>query len=492
MRKRILFFMSVALLLLTACNTTNNNVVETVSPTLDTEEMIDLIINDSVLSVSLTNANEYHVTSLSVLTDNYINYESNENYEIYLNDVMISGNQEETFSVEKIDTDYKLELKIVNRAEDKEIISYINTYPKDLDITPIEDNQDGDGFYYFAPRGYALKMNTDGELVYYRTGNALMNFNRTEVDGQVFYSYSEGVSVEEHPKLEDAAYGTIKSVVMDENFRIIDEVTELISTENVPSGMPLDSHQFEILGENHYLISAYVAETVTNFPDGVSYNENGANVVNAVVQEIKDGELIFEWSSTAHPELYAYSVRENDYHNEILANADYTHFNCATIDPKDGNLLLSLKNLDAILKVDRTTSEIIWILGGVGDQFGITDEQFFLKQHDVRVTEDGAITLFDNGGDDENESGQTRVVKFYLNEEEKTIEDFYSYQIDNVFTYSMGSALEIEEGQYVISWGKTLESYYMIQEIDFNTNEVLFSVGLNEVAPTYKAFKYAE
>ncbi len=504
MMKKILIYSLLLTLtiLIVACNYSNQETAVSpvasndeqqyvVSPTTTTKTA-EISINESIFTLSLDTPATYDVASLSSLTDNYFNATIDDNYQLYLNDVALKNNVENVFSVEKIDQEYQLELKIVDIANNIETISYINTYPQALEIEPIEDNLNADGYYYFSPRGWLLKLDTDGALVYYKSGSGLMHFNRTEVDGNVYYSYAQSISVDEHPKLEDAAYGTVKAVIMDENYRIIDEIDQLVASENAPEGIPLDSHQLEILGKGHYLLSAYVPERVTNFPDGVAYSANGAMVVNAVVQEIKDGELLFEWSSTDHPELYAHSVRENDYFNETLVHADYTHFNCAKIDPRDENILISLKNLDAVLKVDRQSSDIIWILGGVGDQFGLTDTQKFEKQHDVKVSDDGSIMLFDNGGDDVDSSGQTRILKIYLDETTKTITDFKSYQLDGVFTYSQGSAQEIKEGHFVISLGSTLEPYYSFQEINFNTNEVLFSAGSNENAPTYKAFRYDE
>ncbi len=453
---------------------------------------VNIQINDIPLEIDLDNPATYSVSSLSVLTDNYITLDLTQDYTIYLNDTILDDVGEQTFNITEISLDNKIELRVINNSTNNEVISYIETYPNGVSLEPIEDNTDEEGFYYFSPRGWLFKMDTDGNLVYYKSAPGAMFFNRTEVNGEIYYSYHQAVSVEEHPKLEDVAYGTVKAVIMDENFRIIDEVTHLIESDNVPKNMPLDSHQFEILGENHYLVSAYVPQKVTNFPEGVEFTESGANVVNAVVQEIKDDTLIFEWNSTDHPELYEYSVRENDYFNEDLVNSDYTHFNCARVDPSDNNLVISLKNLDAIIKVDRETSDILWILGGVADQFGLSDEQKFKKQHDVRISEDGAIMLFDNGGDDVDTDGQTRLLKIYIDEENKTLVDYTSYQVDGVFSNSMGGVYEIKEGQYVIGWGKTVDPYYIFQEIDFNTNEVLFSVGSNENGQTYKAFRYMD
>lgn len=83
----------------------------------------------------------------------------------------------------------------------------------------------------------------------------------------------------------------------------------------------------------------------------------------------------------------------------------------------DGNLICSFRNLDAVIKLDRKTGEILWTLGGLGDEFNLTDNQNFSRQRNARITEDGYITLYDNGVKNQ----ATRVVKIKLDEENKKL-----------------------------------------------------------------------
>ena len=43
--------------------------------------------------------------------------------------------------------------------------------------------------------------------------------------------------------------------------------------------------------------------------------------------------------------------------------------------------MCSFRNIDSILKIERGTGKILWILGGKGDHFGLTEEQKFSRQH---------------------------------------------------------------------------------------------------------------
>ena len=65
-------------------------------------------------------------------------------------------------------------------------------------------------------------------------------------------------------------------------------------------------------------------------------------------------------------------MENNDYTNtnEIYYAADYAHINSLCVDPDDGNLIASFRNLDEVLK-NRSAErgEIRWTLGGLGDGF---------------------------------------------------------------------------------------------------------------------------
>lgn len=59
-------------------------------------------------------------------------------------------------------------------------------------------------------------------------------------------------------------------------------------------------------------------------------------------------------------------------------------------------MIASFRNLDEVLKIDRQTGEILWTLGGLGDDFGLTEEQLFSRQHYAKLTDTGTLLLFDN------------------------------------------------------------------------------------------------
>jgi len=93
--------------------------------------------------------------------------------------------------------------------------------------------------------------------------------------------------------------------------------------------------------------------------------------------------------------------------------ADWSHANAVVRDPADGNLILSLRHQDALVKVDISTGEVLWILGdpagwelpwseelltGLPDGAGGGAEfEWPYHQHAPELTPEGTIMLFDNG-----------------------------------------------------------------------------------------------
>lgn len=64
----------------------------------------------------------------------------------------------------------------------------------------------------------------------------------------------------------------------------------------------LDGHDFLLIDLDHYILSGYVRETVRNIPGF----ESGSTVVYSYLQEVRDGEVVWDWKSIDYPELYGW------------------------------------------------------------------------------------------------------------------------------------------------------------------------------------------
>lgn len=468
-------------------------------------------INGSIIGISLTKSNTYYPVSLASDSYNLMDVNIDPDYIFSIDDVEYENADDYQLNIEKLDTDIKHTIKVTNRENGDTIISYLATLPESSLIGDIEksDSELDAGFYYVAYNNSIFKMSTTGEVVYYRLVNDSNLFNRTEIDGVVYYSYLEEIISEEYGDVDVTGSLRAQAIVMDEHYQEIDVVTSIIATDNV-GALPLDNHQFEIIDLGHYLISAYNEKIVYDIPN----LEKGVKVIEAVIQEIKDGELLFHWESSAYPRFYdSYNYNQFEYNTDDTSALayDYMHFNCVKIDPSDNNFVVSFRAQSSIVKLDRETGEVIWTLGGVDDDFNLEGDAIMCGQHDVCAFGDGVYTIFNNNffscnGFSEQQLGTgsyySGPIKYTLDETNKT----YTYERyeGDALAFAEGSAQELSTGHYVVCWGLSVSpnpSEYIFTEQTFKsaaegygTDTILF--GLKKADGTnmdsYKTFKYSK
>jgi hypothetical protein len=131
-----------------------------------------------------------------------------------------------------------------------------------------------------------------------------------------------------------------------------------------------------------------------------------AAVTGTVVQHLgPGGDVLFEWSAFDH-----FALTDLPAPDRAGSAVNWTHGNALDLDA-DGNLYLSFRSLSEVTKVDTRTGEVMWRLGGIGNQFAMpTGGAPFLRQHGVRVTAGGGIVLLDNFGELEGSRGERWIV----------------------------------------------------------------------------------
>ena len=316
---------------------------------------------------------------------------------------------------------------------------------------------------------------------------AFWDFKQHTVDGEVYYSYHDQTGTYDNYGL--TGYGPGERVILDKDFNEIKRIT-FEESSVVPKGFPLDGHDFLMIDLDHYILNGYVRGTVYNIPG----YENGSDVVFSYLQEVKDGEVVWEWKSIDYPELYEqvaiHSMSQNGVNNFANANGmapDYIHFNSMDLD-EDGNLICSFRHIHALLCLDRSAKEnqILWTLSGAADEFGLTEIQKSSAQHTAFV--DGSyITIFDNG----NRNSTSRVVGYCIDPETKTLKAFRSYTLGGKYSEACGSAQHLYDEVYVIGWGMTFGNPEAMSVVDFATGETLMSVYLkNPMNNTYRCLYF--
>jgi hypothetical protein len=225
------------------------------------------------------------------------------------------------------------------------------------------------------------------------------------------------------------------------------------------NGYNNDVHTFTMTRSGSYLLLGFsnaVHEVQT--PDGLT----NTTMRDAVVQEIKwpSGELLFEWNSWRKFDLDNVKYPEP---------ADYAHINWIDEDT-DGHLLLSARSQSQVIKVHRTTREIMWRLGRGGHFTFIDDpKNGFAGQHSAHRLPNGNLLIFDNRNFATTNAviaseGPSRVVEYRLDEQAKSATLVWSYSRDGFHTTSNGGAYRMENGNTLISWGRTPPGF--ITEVD--------------------------
>jgi arylsulfate sulfotransferase len=472
---------------------------------------IPITINGSALAIDPGQPDKwYDVPMLTTEQDTPFVFGDFQGYEVTVNGKASSKNSTVNVRLQKLTKQIPITITLKNMNTSAVTKYYIRTENNAMpDITALGKGIEK-GFYYTALNGFIFKMDYAGNLVFYKQAPNSSDFKMTKVNGEVEYSYlgsigksgNTGIITNAEPALNE-------DIILDKNYNVIDHIPFLLPNGDTPPNSPLDMHDFTILGDRHYLIESYVQKRVTNIPPNVPHSAFGARVQATVIQEIDHGKVIWQWDSTEHPELYGISVEGNDFYNTTIQLADYMHFNSMTVDPSDQNLICSFRNLDSVLKIDRKTGKILWILGGKGDQFGLTADQKFSRQHFARLTDNGDLTLFDNGANlvytgyppkyDGSGKGVTRILEMKLDQKNKKLLNYNAFSLDKQYSAIMGSVTKLvpNSNVFMVGWGGRVTSNAIFSLIDFSSNKVLFE-AVYPVNPqnwgdnTYRAYWFDE
>lgn len=326
-----------------------------------------------------------------------------------------------------------------------------NFEPKPFEYKIAVSDTSQKGYLLIAPYvrfnlkyGRPVIMDTRGnKILEKQCKGAVIDFRQWEINGRIYYTYGVDDSAAHHVTL---SAGHV--VILDSALNEIKEV-HLLPYKDITTNRheDLDLHDFIMLSENHYITMTTYSKHVDNIPAFLT--PSPANkVATTIIQEIKDDALIWQWDGSKFPEFYVNSEIGNKFYDTVAQ--DYMHINSMTIDPVDSNLIISLRQLNQIIKINRKTGDIIWRLGGRNSDFQLTSEQVFLRQHNATLTNDGNLLIFDNG--EKAQRPYSRILEFKLDEKKKTVISFKSYRIQEPLTESLGSVQKIGD-DYLICGG---------------------------------------
>jgi arylsulfate sulfotransferase len=353
----------------------------------------------------------------------------------------------------------------------------IHLRPSNLPAFTVTNNDPAPGRIFLAPLrwsaldpGHLLVLDNDGGILFYRyTALPATDFKQVTLpDGGVRYTY---------------LLASGDGYVLDENFH---QLRTLDLVPNLGHGaLKPDLHEIVMLDDDHFLLEAYIDKVVTNVPSSLPQADGGARVLAAVVQEIQGGQAVFEWDSTDHPELYALSTDKNNFADPTKA-ADYAHLNSVDVDPNDGDLVLSFRHLDSVLKVHKPDGSIVWRLGGPNDSFNTPPSEKPSHQHYARVIGPNTVRVFDNG----NAVGTTRIATYTLDPDAGALTAFEELPL-GLFANAMGSWEPVGADSLFIGLGANDpgDPDIVERDVDGGTERFRLKFARDDIF-SYRAFKF--
>lgn len=346
----------------------------------------------------------------------------------------------------------------------------------------IHDSAATEGYFFLSPYTNGF-VNT-----YQRSHQILDRYGRL-----VFYQIMSGLNL--NPTIDfklqpdgRMSYFDInreKWFFMDSTFAI----TDSIQCVNFQS----DQHDIQVLPNGHYLVLGEEVRTMdlTGYHwFGFTHTQPGsanAQVYGVVVQEFDENKsLVWEWKGHDH-----YSFGDVDQRwLQSPVKVDWNHANAVEQDI-DGNILISLRHFNEITKIDRTTGNIIWRLGGKMNEFNFTNDQLrFTGQHDIRRISDTEISIFDNG--QYTNPPVSRGLVYSLDETAKTATLSWEYIYDSaMYSLACGNHQFISNGNHLVDFGFCTGSnpWMAVAKPDRST---VLEIFFPDKFISYRAFCYAE
>lgn len=314
------------------------------------------------------------------------------------------------------------------------------------------------GYYFFSDDQTKIITDHLGFVVYYSSNTGGNDF-KLNSNGLMSYSFN------------------LRYYFMDSTFNVVDS----IEAKNLDDR---DAHDMQVLPNGHFLLLGSDYETMdlsSYFFDG-QFGSDTALVDCSVIQEQDENRnVVFEW----HAKDYLVFSEADSFFLFQGYPIDWTHFNSVEMDT-DGNILLSIRNFNEILKINYSDSSIMWRMGGSQNQFTFINCPVpFYGQHDVRRLPNGNITLFDNANNFIPHGA--RAMEFELDEINKIATLLWSHTYDSTMSSkSRGSTQRLSNGNTVVNYGNITSDSVCFEVVDTSGSKVFELDGL----VSYRAFNY--
>ena len=322
------------------------------------------------------------------------------------------------------------------------------TLPPDLPTYSTLGTAASPGFVVFAAASYGVVIDNSGRVVWYRRfpNGPGLNF-QAQPDGQ--YAARPPASAGETG-----------------NWVEINIRGEIARTVGCSHGYPSRMHDMIAEPDASYWLLCDETRTMDLSAQGES---SRARVLGTNVQHRgANGDSLFEWSPFDHFQVDVSVLQTAD---RSLPVINWTHGNALDLD-RDGNLLVSFRNLSEVTKIDIRTGDVLWRLGGQKNQFVFDDAPgpVFVGQHGVRATGAGQVTLLDNLG----QPGGSRAERYVVDDVRRAARLIGSFSAPvGIVGQIGGSTQSLPDGHTLVSFGNG----NAVQEYDARGDVVWRIVG---------------
>ena len=324
--------------------------------------------------------------------------------------------------------------------------------------------------------------------------------------GRYPYSYAESTGERiPSPSANGGSIPNYRIVVLDEHLKRIDTV------QVAPPITHTGSHDAVVKPLGNYILMAFEPATrdLSAFR-GEFWNAYRTNedLEDSIIQEVTpQGVEAFRWNSWDHMALEDCMQHRFPW--------DYAHVN--SLQDIGGDIVASFRGCSQVLRIDpgaRGADQVVWLLGksnrsdadwtalGYPAPLTIVNDPYgeFCAQHSARITGNGNLLIFDNGGfclidpetgESERASGVfSRVVEYAIDQDggEAIFQRHHSLYDDfNRYARSQGHVELADNGNWIISWGRgffdddastPLPPDQTVTEVNPETGEEVLSIRL--------------
>lgn len=167
--------------------------------------------------------------------------------------------------------------------------------------------------------------------------------------------------------------------------------------------------------------------------------------------EEDDADEIWAYADYGVPGYICQHMSVDHYEN---GTCDWTHGNSLIYDEYEDVYYMMAKNIDNIIKIDRSSGNTVWELGGPNGEFTMKGENSNWWSHGhMSWMGDGEFVVFDNRYHEGGGVGISRASHYVFDEEAKTVERTWTFADPNDnFVQLLGDVRILDNGNYLVSW----------------------------------------